>query len=51
MDNSMDTEFLRLYLQEVAFNIISQQLICTKTKNIWESRKRNMILKCLCVAP
>ena len=46
----------RLYLHEIAFNLVPQQLYCTKAKTIGESRKRNMILKFLypyvgCVTP
>ena len=37
-----------IYIHEFAFNLIPQQLFCTKAKNIRESRKRNMILKFLC---
>ena len=37
----------RLYLHEITFNLIPQQLFCTKAKTIRESRKK-MILKCLC---
>ena len=56
VDKSMDKEFRRLYLHEMTFNLIPKQLFYTKAKNIRESRKRNMILKCLfphvgCVAP
>ena len=40
----------RLYLIKTAFNLTPQQLhvFCTRAKTIQESRKRNMILKCLC---
>ena len=48
MNKSMDKKFRRLYLHEIAFNLILQPLFCTKAKNIRESRKRNMLLKCLC---
>ena len=48
VNKSMDKKFRRLYLYEIAFNLIPQPLFCTKAKNIRESRKRNMILKCLC---
>ena len=56
VDKSMDKKFRRLYLYKIAFNLIPQQLFCTEAKNIRESRKRNMILKCQgsnvgCVAP
>ena len=40
----MDKKFRRLYLHKTAFNLVPQQLFCTKAKNITESRKRNMIL-------
>ena len=45
MDKSMDK---KLYLHEIACNLFPQRLFCTKAKNVRESRKRNMILKCLC---
>ena len=45
---SMDKKIFRLYQHEIAFSLVPQQLVCTKVKNIRESRKRNMILKCLC---
>ena len=32
MDKSMDKNFCRLYLHELAFNLIPQQLFCTKAK-------------------
>ena len=44
----MDNKFRRLYLHEIAFNLTPQPLFCTKAKNTRESRKRNIILKCLC---
>ena len=34
----MDKKFQGLYLHENAFNLIPQQLFCTKAKNIRESR-------------
>ena len=37
-------DLARLYLHKIAFNLIPQQLFCTKAKNVRESRKRNMIL-------
>ena len=40
--------FCRLYLNEIAFNLIPQQSFCTKAIYIRKSRKTNMILKCLC---
>ena len=46
--NCMDKRFPGLYLHEIAFSSVPQQLFCTKANNISESRKRNMILKCLC---
>ena len=48
VDKSMGKKFRRLHLHKIAFNLVPQQLFCTKAKNIRESRKRNMILKCLC---
>ena len=44
VDKSMDKQICGLYLNEIDFNLIPQQLFCTKAKNIRESRKRNMIL-------
>ena len=41
-------KFRIIYLHKIALNLKPQQLFCTKAKNISESRKRNMILKCLC---
>ena len=38
MDKSMDKKFRRLYLHEIASNLVPQQLFCTKAKNIRESR-------------
>ena len=56
VDKSMDKKFPILYLHEIAFSLIPQEVFCTKAKDIRESKKRNMILKCLwpdvrCVAP
>ena len=48
VDKSMDKKIRRLYLHEIAFNLIPQQLFCTQAKTLRESRKRNMILKYLC---
>ena len=41
----MDKKFRRLYLYEIAFNLIPQPLFGTKANIIRESRKRNMILE------
>ena len=40
-------KFCRLYLHEIVFNLIPQQLFCTKAMNSG-SQEKTMILKCLC---
>ena len=37
-----------IFRYEISFNLLPQQLFLRKAKNLRESRKRNMILKCLC---
>ena len=40
MDKFVNKIFRILYLQEIAFNLIPQQLLCTKAKNIRELKRK-----------
>ena len=40
--------FCRLYLNEIAFNLIPQQLFCTKAINIRKSRKKHDFEMSIC---
>ena len=44
----MSKNFADIYLYEIAFNLIPQQLFLNKSNKHQEVKGKNMILKCLC---